>query len=419
MPTRIDALACVVVLVLAVSPSAQALWIGATAEPIPLERIRENTVAYLKEHPDDARTHYNLGRLYYLALTRGTTEFRVELSPDHDRPLDVLHDLNPLPLVAMSGAAVGNPEAGEFVRHVLAAATYLHKAIELEPQNGLYHLTWASFMQQLAETGKSYAMPVAPDGTRPKRRLYVWDEEKMLQAAFQGYKLAFSLSLVVDADLDHTLGLSYLVSHEAALRLIALSERDAAYALTPHLRALLDLHLNLLKEKPLAITPIIIGNTVDSDIDALLDPERVVSFDLDGSGLTRRWTWLRPDTAVLVWDPMATGDIRSGRQLFGNVTWWMFWTDGYHTLTTLDDDHDGWLRGEELAGIRIWRDADSDGVSDDGEVVDLDALGIVGLCTEPDETTARGEWMHPQGVEFTDGSHVPSFDWVAESVPAE
>lgn len=44
---------------------------------------------------------------------------------------------------------------------------------------------------------------------------------------------------------------------------------------------------------------------------------------------------------LLVRDPQHKSKIESGRQLFGNVTWWMFWRNGYQALAALDDTMDG------------------------------------------------------------------------------
>lgn len=161
-----------------------------------------------------------------------------------------------------------------------------------------------------------------------------------------------------------------------------------------------------------AMTPIIFPLDAPRPLHALLS-DRAATFDLDGDLHSERWSWVRPDTAILVWDPAATGTITSGRQLFGSVSWWMFWTDGYHALDALDDDRDGELRGAELAGLAVWRDATGNGVSEPGEVVPLATVGITGLATRA-TTTAEGCPAHPQGVRLRDGRLLPSYDWIAE-----
>jgi len=70
------------------------------------------------------------------------------------------------------------------------------------------------------------------------------------------------------------------------------------------------------------------------------------------------------------------------------------------------------LRGAELAGLAVWRDANVDGVSQDGEVHSLAVWGIIELSTrhviedENDDVLAYA----PSGVRFSDGSTRTTFD---------
>ena len=93
--------------------------------------------------------------------------------------------------------------------------------------------------------------------------------------------------------------------------------------------------------------------------DRPLESAIVLKSDLAGSGQAQPYTWVQPDTGILVWDPWSEGRIRSGRQLFGSVTFHMFWSDGYRALDALDDNRDGELRGNELKGLAAWFDRES------------------------------------------------------------
>ena len=148
----------------------------------------------------------------------------------------------------------------------------------------------------------------------------------------------------------------------------------------------------------------------------LLDESRSVSFDLDGSGRGQKWSWVKSDTAILVWDPERSGEITSGRQLFGNVTWWIFWENGYQALAALDDDRDGWLRGDEMKGLALWFDRNQNGRSDPGEVVPIEQTEIESIAVRFEGREADGSWRAVRGVEMKDGSVVPSWDWLARSV---
>ncbi len=105
----------------------------------------------------------------------------------------------------------------------------------------------------------------------------------------------------------------------------------------------------------------------------------VKQFDADGSGLKRQWTWVTNDAGWLVYDPTGNGNITSSLQLFGNVTFWMFWENGYDALASLDDNGDGVLTGSEMNGLAIWHDVSHPGYSDPGEVKPLSAHGIVAV----------------------------------------
>jgi hypothetical protein len=161
-----------------------------------------------------------------------------------------------------------------------------------------------------------------------------------------------------------------------------------------------------------AMTPLIVPLETVEGLAPLVDETASVRFDLDGSGLDRRWGWITPKAAWLVYDPAGRGEITSGLQLFGNVTFWVFWKNGYEALSSLDNNGDGWLTGEELKGLALWQDPNSNGRSDPGEVRSLQSLGIEALscrwiCHE------TGIAYSPDGVVFTDGTHRPTYDWLA------
>jgi hypothetical protein len=108
-----------------------------------------------------------------------------------------------------------------------------------------------------------------------------------------------------------------------------------------------------------AVTPILVPLASGMALQDLVDPNASVTFDLDGSGLPRQWGWITPKAAWLVFDAEGQGKITSGLQMFGNVTFWIFWRNGYEALRSLDDNHDGVLRGAELRGIALWQDRNS------------------------------------------------------------
>ena len=108
----------------------------------------------------------------------------------------------------------------------------------------------------------------------------------------------------------------------------------------------------------------------------------------------------------------------SGRVLFGSVTWWIFWNNGYEALKSLDNDNDGWLQEDELQGLALWQDTNSNGVSDPGEVVPIEVAGIEGIAV-----TATGEVdgmpANPQGLRLTGGKQLPTYDWITRPLEKE
>ena len=139
-------------------------------------------------------------------------------------------------------------------------------------------------------------------------------------------------------------------------------------------------------------------------------------FDADGSGLQKSWTWITPDAGWLVFDPQQTGQITSALQMFGNVSFWLFWDNGYQALASLDDNGDGVLSGAELKGLAIWQDANRNGRCEPGEVRPLAAYGIVSLSCRHRVTAGENNVaaVSGDGVRFTDGKTRPTYDVILE-----
>jgi hypothetical protein len=86
-------------------------------------------------------------------------------------------------------------------------------------------------------------------------------------------------------------------------------------------------------------------------------------------------------------------------------------------LAALDDNGDGWLQGAETKGLAVWRDGDSDGVADAGEVRPLRAAGIKAIATRA-TSHAGNVLQNARGCLFSDGTARPTFDWVVNPVVA-
>ncbi len=167
-----------------------------------------------------------------------------------------------------------------------------------------------------------------------------------------------------------------------------------------------------------AITPLVIGLDNSKLIGDLIDQNSRVRFDLDGTCRVQTYVWPRANAGFVVWDPDRTGKITSGRQLFGSATWWLFFNDGFAALASLDDNHDGMIRGDELVGLSIWADANSNGISEPGEVKPISQHAITSLSCR--STGQDGSSLVASaGVELSDGSHRPLWDWITTPLSLE
>jgi Ca2+-binding RTX toxin-like protein len=130
-----------------------------------------------------------------------------------------------------------------------------------------------------------------------------------------------------------------------------------------------------------------------------------VHFDLDGDKFAQATGWLKGDDGFLVLDANGNGRIDDISEMFGGR-----FTGGFAELATLDSNHDGKISAADAAWsqLRVWRDVNSDGETDPGELVSLDSLGIVELglqSTQLDTTDSRGATLLSRGqVTFADGA---------------
>ncbi|MEK7444802.1 MAG: hypothetical protein AABZ70_08095, partial [candidate division NC10 bacterium] len=142
-------------------------------------------------------------------------------------------------------------------------------------------------------------------------------------------------------------------------------------------------------------------------------------FDHDGDGFAERTGWVGKDDGLVVWDRDGSGSIDSGRELFGNHTRLADGSeapDGFAALAVLDADGDGVLdaRDAAFAALRIWRDADGDGVSAPAELQTFAEAGVRSIATSRTDSPlvdAQGN-AHRQIGTFTraDGSQGAAAD---------
>ncbi|MCC8984000.1 tetratricopeptide repeat protein [Bradyrhizobium acaciae] len=362
---------------LAATSPALARYVGVQVERVPVARLIENLEKIAKDNPANVEALLNLGRAHGMAYAQKSDPLMVPKA---------YHGMQPPAVSFTTVTTTADPAVRAASQaHLEAALKAYEQALELDKDNLVIQLGLAWLTEQIGRKD---------DAVKQYRTIAAgaWEKEKDLtMVGLGGQTLTGEV-------------VSYLVP-------LLDAEKDKR-----EIETLKD-HVATLGKLPYPITPIAVpladGLTI-SDIEA---PDARVTFDVDGSGLGREWSWITSKAAWLVSDLKFDGKIDSGRQLFGNVTFWMFWTNGYAALAALDDDRDGILTGKELAGLALWRDANGDGVADPGEVKSLSAYGIVAISCKWQtlNTNADKVAFSPNGVVFQDGKTRPSFDPVLKA----
>ncbi|WP_377700636.1 calcium-binding protein, partial [Paraburkholderia solisilvae] len=114
-------------------------------------------------------------------------------------------------------------------------------------------------------------------------------------------------------------------------------------------------------------------------------------FDFDGQGSRIHTGWISADDGFLVLDRNGNGHIDSGAELFSNFTPLAngaLAPNGFDALKEFDVNKDGVIDSKDAiwSSLKVWRDANVDGRSEQGELVSLDALGIVAIRLSRDGT---------------------------------
>ena len=107
-------------------------------------------------------------------------------------------------------------------------------------------------------------------------------------------------------------------------------------------------------------------------------------FDHDKNGIRFATGWVSKDDGFLVYDRNGDGVVNNGGELFGDNTLLKNGeraTNGYQALADLDDNGDGKVDAADsaFAHLRVWRDLNQDGISQEGELLTLDEAKVKAL----------------------------------------
>ena len=359
--------------------TSRAEYVEVVTRQVPIDRVVANLELQARARPDDLSVQINLARAHGMAYASKTETLPVSES---------------------------RPESAVFYGHTPANVPYRVTSTS----DPVKVATASVHLRRSIEHFKA-ALAIAPDNLVARLGL-AWsiDQSGDKAAAIAAYREVIALAWNTERSLTRVSMDYWPVTAEAADYLIPLLDKTRDAAEISSLRERSD----KLRRLPRPITPVAVPLRDGMSFAAIVDDEAAVKFDADGTG-PKSWTWITPDAAWLVYDQVGNGEIGSALQLLGSVTFLMFWDTGYDAMRALDDDGDGRLTGHELRHLGLWRDANSNGISEGGEVRAVAAYGIVSLSCESlwvndiDRTA-----YSPRGVTFADGTTRPTWDVVLQ-----
>ena len=107
-------------------------------------------------------------------------------------------------------------------------------------------------------------------------------------------------------------------------------------------------------------------------------------FDHSNDGIRTATGWINKDDGLLVYDRNSDGVVNNGGELFGDNTLLKNGeraANGYQALADLDDNGDGKVDAADsaFAKLRVWRDLNQDGISQEGELLTLEEAKVKAL----------------------------------------
>ncbi|HWB61691.1 MAG TPA: hypothetical protein VG733_19570, partial [Chthoniobacteraceae bacterium] len=359
---------CSAIFALLAVTTTQAMMVYVPPSSVPVWRLIRHQQEWLDHHRSDPQAWYDLGRVHYLAFA--TDSPMMDVYRGTDEPDTWVDQTKWQP--AHSKIPQIRPSRRELLNHAVQARRDIEEAIRLSPHNSLYRLTLACLMEQF----HAWAISAKPDPASIPAEMRDTD----IRSIRAHYHKALEVALESEKSLKEYF--ESTDSQESAEDIVRLAKDTSAPLSAVEKKQLAEAKRVIahFEKLPHMVTPIVFSFRPAARISELLAPGHFVDFDLQGHGVREKWPWVRPDTGLLVWDPLHHGRITSGKELFGNYTFQLFWTTGYDALAALDDNSDGYLKGRELEGISVWFDRNGDGICTPDEVIPLRDLGITAIA---------------------------------------
>ncbi|MDH4415413.1 MAG: VCBS domain-containing protein, partial [Rhizobium sp.] len=133
-----------------------------------------------------------------------------------------------------------------------------------------------------------------------------------------------------------------------------------------------------------------------------------VNFDIDADGNKDQIAWTSDD-GILAYDANGNGTIDDGTEIFTPDFNGGTFASGVAALASLDLNRDGKIDGGDVAfkDLKIWIDANNNGISDEGELSTLSDHGVTSISLAADQSggTEDGQVIFAEGeFTFADGS---------------
>ena len=129
-------------------------------------------------------------------------------------------------------------------------------------------------------------------------------------------------------------------------------------------------------------SPLIVD--LDGDGVETVSTNNGIHFDHDGNGFAENTGWVGKDDGLLVRDINGNGQIDDGTELFGNnsvLSNGQKAANGFEALKDLDSNNDGVFNSSDTAWneVKVWKDANGNGVVDKGELLTMEQANISGI----------------------------------------